>query len=120
MERKTEGSKKFFEKITNKKSFDQFFKMEAEQQSGLQVVDGKEVILEPSKKSRRSKKLEQVGGVVPEKKKRTHTWTDKTRAAFDKCRAARLANIEKRKQEKALAGSASAPSAPLETGQVQE
>jgi len=88
--------------------------MEAEQQSGLQVVDGKEVILEPSKKSRRSKKLEQVGGV--EKKKRTHTWTDKTRAAFDKCRAARLANIEKRKQEKVAA--ASAQSVPLEASQV--
>ncbi len=86
--------------------------------TGLQVVDGKEVILEPSKKSRRSKKLEQ-SGVVSEKKKRTHTWTDKTRAAFDKCRAARLANIEKRKQEKALSESASAPpSAPLEASQV--
>lgn len=70
------------------------------EEQGLQVVNGEEVILQPSKKVRKSKKkMEQVEGV--EKKKRAHQWTDKTRAAFEKCRAARLANIEKRKQKQA-------------------
>lgn len=71
----------------------------SEEQTGLQVVNGEEVILQPKKKSRKSKaeKLEQVV-----KTKRAHQWTDKTRAAFEKCREARLKNIEKRKLEKQM------------------
>lgn len=34
------------------------------------------------------------------KKKRTHVWTEKNREAFEKCRAKRLENLRKRKEEK--------------------
>lgn len=90
--------------------------MNDEQQTGLQVVNGEEVVLEPKKKSRKSKaeKLDQAMG--GEKKKRQHTWTEKTRAAFEKCRAARLANIEKRKLEKESA--AVAATVPVETAEA--
>jgi hypothetical protein len=74
--------------------------MSDEQQTGLQVVNGEEVVLEPKKKSRKSKAEKLDAALGGEKKKRQHVWTDKTRAAFEKCRAARLANIEKRKAEK--------------------
>lgn len=71
----------------------------SEEQSGLQVVNGEEVILEPKKKSRKSK-AEKLDQVV--KTKRAHQWTEKTRAAFEKCREARLKNIERRKLEKQI------------------
>ena len=71
----------------------------SEDQSGLQVVNGEEVILEPKKKSRKSK-AEKLDQVV--KTKRAHQWTEKTRAAFEKCREARLKNIERRKLEKQI------------------
>jgi hypothetical protein len=54
------------------------------QESGLQVQEGKEVIVE--------KKLQQ-------KKKRVHVWTDAKKAAFEKCRAARMKNIQQRKEQ---------------------
>jgi hypothetical protein len=73
--------------------------MSDEQQAGLQVVNGEEVILAP-KSSRKPRKPKANAQEKLEKKKRVHVWTDKTRAAFEKCRAARSANIEKKKQEK--------------------
>lgn len=78
------------------------------EEQGLQIVNGQEVILQPSKKVRKPrKKMEQVDGV--EKKKRVHQWTDKTRAAFEKCRAARIANIAKRKEAQSKSSNVAEP-----------
>lgn len=78
------------------------------EEQGLQIVNGQEVILQPSKKARKPrKKMEQVDGV--EKKKRVHQWTDKTRAAFEKCRAARIANIAKRKEAQSQSSNVAEP-----------
>lgn len=71
--------------------------MSESQQTGMQIVNGEEVIVLKSKKPRKPRASSEE---KLEKKKRVHVWTDKTRAAFEKCRAVRLANIEKKKQSK--------------------
>lgn len=85
--------------------------MSESQQTGLQIVNGEETIIS---KPKRSRKIRVSSEEKLEKKKRVHIWTDKTRAAFDKCRAVRLANIEKKKlakqnEEEKEKESASAP-----------
>ena len=72
--------------------------VQVEEPSGLQIQDGKEVILSKKKERKpRQKKAEILEGA--EKKKRVHVWTDSKKAAFEKCRAARLKNIAERKQK---------------------
>lgn len=66
-----------------------------EQPTGLQIEDGKEVIVK-KKVGRKQKEPKPLG---EEKKKRVHVWTDLKKAAFEKCRAARLKNIAERKEK---------------------
>ena len=66
-----------------------------EQPTGLQIEDGKEVIVK-KKVGRKQKEPKPLG---EDKKKRVHVWTDSKKAAFEKCRAARLKNIAERKEK---------------------
>jgi hypothetical protein len=54
------------------------------------------------KRKEKKEKLDSVESVQAEKEKvkRKHVWTEKKKQAFEKCRAARLASIAKRQEER--------------------
>jgi uncharacterized protein YaiL (DUF2058 family) len=75
--------------------------LDQEVQSSISSSDDKS----KSKRKEKKEKLDSVESVQAEKEKvkRKHVWTEKKKQAFEKCRAARLASIAKRQEERKAA-----------------